>query len=124
MAAGKMQRSSRDSAMGVAIMDGIAHVSFPGGGMFLPARNRYDRQILIEHIADRARAKGQVQVLVDDLRWMVHLPATAHCSACGCTVDSACYSTAHHDEAYCLGCAFGAHLAQVKPEQESQKRVS
>ena len=76
---------------------------------------------------DRTRAEGRVQVLVDDLRWMVHLrqgPATAHCSACGCVLNSACYSTAEHGEAHCLGCAFGDHLAQVQREQEPERRSS
>jgi hypothetical protein len=121
MAAGKLQGGSRDSAKGVA------HVSFPGGSMFLPARSPYDPQVLIEHIVDRARAKERVQVLVDNLRWMVHLrrgPATAHCSACGCVLNSACYSTAEHGEAHCLGCAFGNHLAQIQPKQEPERRSS
>jgi hypothetical protein len=127
MAAGKLQGGSRDSAKGVAITKGIAHVSFPGGSMFLPARNPYDRQMLLEHIVDRAQAKERVQVLVDDLRWMVHLrrgPATAHCSACGGALNSACYSTAEDGEAHCLGCAFGDHLAQVEPKQEAERRSS
>jgi hypothetical protein len=73
---------------------GIAHVSFPGGGMFVPARNPYDRQLLAEHVLSRARAKGQVQVLLDDQRWMVyHSPGRRNicCSRCGVAVDSACY---------------------------------
>lgn len=125
MAAGKLQGGWRDRARGMAITRGIAHVSFPGGSMFLPARNPYDRQMLIEHIVDRARAKERVQVLVDDLRWIVHLrrsPATAHCSACGCALNSACYSTAEQGGAYCLGCAFADHLAQLQPKQEPQRR--
>ncbi|MFI5397748.1 MAG: hypothetical protein ACHQ9S_19605 [Candidatus Binatia bacterium] len=125
MAAGKLQGGSRDRAKGVAIAKGIAHLSFPGGSMFLPARNPYDRQMLLEHIVDRAHAKERVQVLVDDLRWMVHLrrgPATARCAACGCVLNSACYSTAEHGAAHCLGCAFGDPVAQVQPKQEPERR--
>ena len=127
MAAGKLQGGSRDRTRGLAITKGIAHVSFPGGSMLLPARNAYDRQVLLEHIVDRAHAKERVQVLMDDLRWMVHLrrgPATAHCAACGCVLSSACYSTDEHGAAHCLGCAFGDHLAPVPPKQEPQTRVS
>lgn len=115
MAASKMQRAVRDRATELTVMEGIAHVSFPGGGMFLPARSPYDRQILIEHIAARARANQPVQVLVDDLRWMVYVRsgrARAHCAACGCLLHSACYATALHDEGYCLACAFRDHQAQ------------
>jgi hypothetical protein len=89
----------------------IAHVSFPGGGMFLPARSPYDRQMLVEHIADRVRSKGHVQVLLDERRWMVQLNRRAPfpvCASCGDTVDSSCYSPADDGVAYCLSCALGA----------------
>ncbi len=73
---------------------GIAHVSFSGGGMFVPARNPYDRQLLAEHVLSRVRAKGQVQVLLDNQRWMVDRSPGRRsicCSRCGIAVDSACY---------------------------------
>ena len=88
----------------------IAHVSFPGGGMFLPARSPYDRQMLVEHIADRVRSKGRVQVLLDEQRWMVHLNRglpRALCSSCGDAVDSTCHRAADDGVAYCLSCALG-----------------
>ena len=110
MAANKGPGGVRDRANGVAITTGIAHVSFSGGSVFLPARTPYDRQVLLEHIVDRARAKERVQVLLEKLRWMVHLrrgPATAYCSACGRLLNAACYSTAEDGQAHCLGCAFG-----------------
>jgi hypothetical protein len=87
----------------------IAHVSFPGGGMFLPARSPYDRQMLVEHVTNRVRSKGRVQVLLDEQRWMVYLnrgPRTA-CSNCGRAADSACCRPADAGAAYCLGCALG-----------------
>ncbi len=127
MAAGKWQEGSRERAKGSAIAKGIAHVSCPGGSIFLPARNLCDRQTLLEYIVDRARAKERVQVLVDDLRWMVHLrrdPVTRHCTACGCVLNCDCYSTAEHGEAHCLGCAFGDHLAHVQPQHEQERRSS
>ena len=88
----------------------IAHVSFPGGGMFLPARSPYDRQMLVEHIADRVRSKGRVQVLLDEQRWMVHLnrgTPRPMCSNCGDAVDSTCHRTADDGVASCLACALG-----------------
>jgi hypothetical protein len=129
MAGDKLQGSSRDGARGVAIAKGIAHVSFPGGSTFLPARNPYDRQMLLEHIVARTHAEKRVQLLVDDLRWMVHLrrgPATAHCSACNCVLNSTCYSTDEHGAAHCLGCAIGdppgtgsAHASQAGTREEN-----
>lgn len=128
MKAAKLQAGSRGSAGGVAINEGIAHVSFPGGSMFLPARNPHDRQLLLEYIADRVRAKERVQVIVDGMRWMVDQcrdPATAHCSVCGCILKSACCSSSENGEAECLGCAFaGDHLAWVQPKQEPERRLS
>ena len=86
----------------------IAHVSFPGGGMFLPARSPYDRQMLVEHIAARVRSKGRVQVLLDEQRWMVQLnrgAARIACASCGDTVDSACYRAPDGGAAHCIACA-------------------
>ena len=73
MAGDKLQKTSRDGARSVAITNGIAQVSFPGGNMFLPARDPYDRQMLLEHIVAGAHAGRRVRLLVDDLRWTVRL---------------------------------------------------
>lgn len=104
---------------------GIAHVSFVGGGIFLPARSPYDRQLLAEHVQSRVRAKGKVQVLVDDQRWMVHRgPGSGLicCSQCGGTVNSACYLGAGSGTPYCLACAFGdlAEPAGSRPVVEQR----
>ena len=90
---------------------GIAHLSFPGGGVFLPARDPYDRQTLIEHVTQRVRAKGPVQVLVDNHRWMIQEAGAANrmatCAACGLSVDAACYSNVSNGTPYCVHCALG-----------------
>jgi hypothetical protein len=88
--------------------EGIAHISFAGGGMFLPARNSYDRQMLAEHVGERARAKGQVQVLMGERRWMVRRTcdsAAVRCALCGLGSTTACYSKSCEDICYCVGCA-------------------
>ena len=93
------------------VAQGIAHVSFSGGGIFVPARTPYDRQMLIEHVVDRVRAKGQVQVLVDSQRWLVHLlreRSATKCWSCGIAPDSVCYPTAASDVVLCVRCAFTA----------------
>ncbi len=90
---------------------GIAHVSYPGGGLFLPARDPYDRQTLMEHVVQRLRSQGRVQVLVDKHRWIVQADAPqAHgvpCPACGQVTDAACYSATTDERGYCLRCALG-----------------
>ncbi len=48
----------------IALAKGIAYVSFPGGGMFVPARSPYDRQMLVECVADRTLGTYKVQVLM------------------------------------------------------------
>jgi hypothetical protein len=104
---------------------GIAHVSFPGGGFFLPARDPYDRQTLIEHVTQRVRAKGRVQVLVDSSRWIVE-PTTSlsanTCTRCGETMDAACYPTSGSGVPYCVRCALsgGALVEHVQHHEWRQ----
>jgi hypothetical protein len=96
---------------------GIAHVSFPGGGVFLPARGPYDRQTLIEHVNERVRAKGRVQVLIDNHRWMVQRnspPSVSACALCGEAADATCSSSGGYGGPYCVGCALGG-AARVTP---------
>ena len=91
------------------LAQGIAHLSFPGGGSFLPARNPYDRQLLTEHVLHRVRASGQAQVLVNDQRWMVYVNLNGEalrCSVCGSRSDVACYSPSTDDVSFCATCAF------------------
>lgn len=91
-------------------MRGIAHISFAGGGVFLPARNPYDREVLVEHVADRVRSKGEVLVTLDDRYWSVCKSdgaLGACCFACGYSLGSALYSATNEQTAYCVKCAFG-----------------
>jgi hypothetical protein len=80
--------------------------------MFLPARTPYERQTLVEHVKDRVRLKGQIQVLMHDHRWTVRMSNGAGpppCAACGIASDSTCCSIAGSSEVYCVSCAFGDH---------------
>ncbi len=96
-----------------AMANGVAHISFVGGGVFLPARSPYDRQMLAEHIGERVQAKGQVQVLMGDRRWIIHRnrgPLAARCARCGMAAATACYTRGREEICYCVPCAFGAEL--------------
>ncbi len=111
----------------VKMTRGIAHVSFVGGGIFLPARSPYDRQLLAEHVQSRVHAKGQVQVLIDDQRWMVHRrPSSgfAGCSHCGSSINSACYLGAGSGRPYCLTCAFADPTEPARSEPMVERRMS
>jgi hydroxyethylthiazole kinase-like sugar kinase family protein len=106
---------------------GIAHVSFGGGGIVLPARSPYERQLLAEHVQSRVRANGEVQVVIDDQRWMVRRrprSGLAECSQCGCAVNSACYLGAGTGTPYCLACAFGARADLAQSQVMAQQRMS
>jgi len=80
--------------------------------MFLPARTPYERQTLVEHVKDRVRCKGEVQVLTHDHRWMVrmnHDSTRIICMACGVASDSTCCSGSDVLDVYCVSCALGEH---------------
>ena len=95
----------------LGVPKGVAHVSFLGGGVFVPTRSPYDRQVLVELVADRAHSKGRVQVLVGDQRWMVHCSDAQRartCSRCGTAEDVTCYSPSDRNTGYCVECAIKA----------------
>ena len=85
------------------LSQGIAHVSFLGGGLFLPARNAYDRQTLAEHVAARARANGTVQVVLNDERWLVcsiRGRSDGDCSGCNRALEVVCHAAGDPEIAY------------------------
>jgi hypothetical protein len=105
---------------------GIAHVSFGGGGLFVPARNRYDRQTLAEHVAARVRAKGEVQVLLNNERWLVCLlrgRLNGGCSGCSHVLEVACYAGVDPETAYCVKCAFAGGSKSDPPRHVRQQQA-
>ena len=102
------------------VANGIAHVSSRGGGLFLPARTPYDRQLLAEHVAARVRSSGQVQVLLEGQRWLVSRSSrrgSGRCGRCGVGVITIC--SAAGGDAWCLTCALvdGAQAPQWPGER-------
>ena len=94
------------------VSNGIAHLSYPGGGLFLPARNAYDRQMVAELAVERVRTRGLVQILIDNKRWLVQWTddrRNRRCAACGRTVGAVRIRAAGDRAMYCVQCAvFGA----------------
>jgi hypothetical protein len=92
-------------------MNGMAHLSFGGGGLLLPARESYERELLVEHVIARARRTGAVRVAFQGRAWYVRQTpetVTARCGRCRRTLQPTWYATASAGVAYCLRCAFGS----------------
>lgn len=101
---------------------GIAHVSYRGGSLSLPARNAYDRQVLAAELFRDSDQHDTVQVLLDDDRWLVHRlgrPQRIHCRACGAPTDRACRSDSGAAAPLCIGCAVGIPWPSTGPTNTS-----
>ena len=112
----------------IALAKGIAHVSFPGGGMFLPARTPYDRETLTDYISHTVHMAGRVQVLVDDQRWLVRgrkNQALGRCTGCDHLLDAACnVAEDAGTSAYCVSCAFNVKAESAMPDYQRQRQAS
>ncbi len=86
---------------------GIAHVSFPGGGVFLPARSASDRHRLITYVDRHLRASSRVQVLIGAQRWVAYSVAGVRCDRCDGAVERALLCAAQ-GAPYCTSCALRA----------------
>jgi len=90
------------------IVEGIVHLSFPGGGVFLPARSAEDRDRVRAAVQDQMRVVDRVQVLTGGQRWVVRrVPAArpVECHCCGTVTDSACFGDG---VIFCMSCALTA----------------
>jgi hypothetical protein len=88
----------------------VAHISFAGGGLLLPARTPYEQELLVEHVLERARRNGAVRVVVHGQTWQVNYKGeglTQGCVRCGRGLQSTWGATAPGGESYCVRCAFG-----------------
>jgi len=100
----QLTAAGRPSAM-FGRAQGIAHVPFAGGGLFVPTRSPYDRGLLADHVLDRVCVKGKVHVLVDGQRWLVQRfrdSNMAGCRRCGSPMDSVCCRLANRAARYCV----------------------
>lgn len=87
---------------------GVAHVSFLGGGAFLPVRNPEDRRRLVAYVVDRVGTTGQVQVLVGGQRWRVgpQGPPLKRCARCTHALACSWLAVADNGAVSCLTHAF------------------
>ena len=54
-------------------MKGIAHVSFQGGGLIVPAHTPYERELLFEHVEASTKQHGGVRLDWRHQHWTVSL---------------------------------------------------
>jgi hypothetical protein len=90
------------------LSEGIAHVSYQGGSVFLPARSPYDRELLAAEVLRESHRHDTVQILLGRDRWLVHKlhdGARVRCIQCGRLTASACRSGAHGRDRFCIACA-------------------
>ncbi|MBI4517463.1 MAG: hypothetical protein HY699_16795 [Deltaproteobacteria bacterium] len=110
-------------------MNGAAHVTFAGGGIVLPAREPYDRQLLVEQVAERVQRKGVVRVAIHGRTWNVRRiddNVTAACTRCRRSLHGTCYATTPGDARHCLRCAFvsSPQSSAPAPEEAALARAS
>ncbi len=75
-------------------MKGIARLSFHDGGLFLPAKTPYDRQVLFEYADQYAKRHGSVRLEVDRQECIVRARGerAETCVACGERLESVTYA--------------------------------
>ncbi len=97
--------------------EGIAHVSYDGGSLCMPARSPYDRELLAEMVLREALAHDTVQLLFDHDRWLVRRlewPRRVRCRRCRQPTGCACYSGRRQEAAHCIECALGKPLLKTR----------
>jgi hypothetical protein len=85
-----------------------AHVTYQGGGLLLPTRTPYDRQLLQEHVLHLARREDTIQVRVKRTTWVVETLPEDHsvtCIRCREPLKLAALHTAGHVKMHCATCA-------------------
>jgi hypothetical protein len=95
-------------------MAAVAHVSYPGGGVFLPDHGPGDRHTIMEYVERLVSSKRQVQILLDNHRWLVQSSEHACCAVCDLATKAACREANEGGELYCLRCALSAARAEER----------
>jgi hypothetical protein len=54
-------------------MRSVAHISFEGGGLIVPAQTPYERELLFEHLEISAKRHGCVRLDVNRAHWTISL---------------------------------------------------
>lgn len=86
-------------------MKGVAHVSFEGGGLIVPAHTPYQRELLFEHVEASTKRRGDVQLRLNGRHWTISSSATPLevCTGCPRSLDKLTYR--FDAQALCGHCA-------------------
>jgi hypothetical protein len=65
-------------------MNEIAHLFYRGGGLVLPAKTPYEREVLVECIEVTTKRHGNLRIEVDGRSWTIRLSngARSVCDSC------------------------------------------
>jgi hypothetical protein len=85
-------------------MKGVARISFPGGGLLVPAKTPYEREVLFEHVHEYTKRHGQVRVELNGRAWLVrlHTDPAVPCTGCSQLLENLSYSLP--DRTWCPAC--------------------
>ncbi len=74
-------------------MRGIAHISFQGGGLIVPAHTPYERQLLFEHVELFTKRRGGVRLSLNGRLWTICVKAGSRevCAVCPRLLDTLTY---------------------------------
>jgi hypothetical protein len=101
-------------------MAAVAHVSYPGGGVFLPDHGPGDRHTIMEYVERLVSSKQKVQILLEDQRWLVQPSEHACCASCDLATKTACREANEDGDLYCLRCALNATRTGMRARVTAQ----
>ena len=104
-------------------MKGIAHVSFQGGGLIVPAHTPYDCELLFEHAEAATERHGDVRFDLNRQEWRISLRNGYRevCASCGRWPGNLTYR--FDGQTLCAWCARRAlrHRPQAPTAQAEKK---
>jgi hypothetical protein len=74
-------------------MKSVAHISFEGGGLIVPAQTPYERELLFEHVEMSTKRHGCVRLDVNRGHWTISLRNGDReaCTSCSRWLDNLIY---------------------------------
>ena len=100
-------------------MAAVAHVSYLGGGVFLPDHGPGDRHTIMEYVERLASSKREVQILLDNQRWLVQSGEHTCCAGCDLATQTACREADNGGQFYCLRCALSPARRQAQQDADA-----